>query len=101
MSKPSTPMTADHVPDSVRSRRSRMRYVTLLVIGLVLLLGCGRRGREDKVVMVADDDPKMNAAIDKARQTVDTFIQALKKPKRSQTAFSVKKAVTDGKQVEH
>jgi uncharacterized protein YegJ (DUF2314 family) len=75
-----------------------------LVLGALIVLGCGTRGareREDKVVHVAEDDPKMNAAIDKARQTVDTFIQALKKPKRSQTAFSVKKAVTDGKQVEH
>jgi uncharacterized protein YegJ (DUF2314 family) len=78
-----------------------MRHVTLLVIGLVLFLGCGRRGREDKVVMVADDDPKMNAAIDKARQTVDTFIQALRKPKPSQSSFSVKMAIVDGEHTEH
>ena len=78
-----------------------VRVVTLLAIGSLVVLGCGPRGREDKVVMVADDDPKMNAAIDKARQTVDTFIQALTEPKPSQTSFSVKLAIVDGKHTEH
>src|SRR5262249_45481080 len=50
---------------------------------------------------VDKDDPKMNAAIAKARSTVNTFIAALSAPKPNQADFSVKMAFTDGEHTEH
>jgi hypothetical protein len=51
---------------------SRAPLVLALVLGA--LLGCGKKRAEDKVINVADDDPKMNAARNQARATVSTFI---------------------------
>lgn len=86
-----------------------MRALTQVVgsmLALALLLpasGCGSLlGRsKDDVIMVADDDPKMLAAIDKARSTADTFIAALNAPMPSQAEFAVKLGVKDGEKVEH
>jgi len=76
-----------------------MRSFGLIV--LVLVAGCGKKGSADKVTYVAENDPKMNAAIEKARTSVNTFAQALKAPKPGQSQFSVKMAFTDGKHTEH
>jgi len=79
-----------------------MRHpLTILVVLTIATTGCGKKAAEDKVTMVADDDPRMNAAIAKARSTVTTFTAALRSPKRSQTSFSIKMAFHDGKQTEH
>ena len=43
----------------------------------------------------------MNSAMDTARATVGAFITALKSPRSTQTAFSVKAPFTDGKSVEY
>jgi uncharacterized protein YegJ (DUF2314 family) len=77
------------------------RSLMFAVVLFGILPGCGKKQPEDKVTMVEDDDPRMNAAIDKARATVKTFISALKSPRTGQSAFSVKMAFTDGKQTEH
>jgi uncharacterized protein YegJ (DUF2314 family) len=66
-----------------------------------MVTGCGKKHPADKVIYVADDDPRMNAAIEKARASVKTFITALQAPKASQSGFSVKMAITDGKNTEH
>ena len=63
--------------------------------------GCGGSNSEDRVTAVSDDDPRMNAAIAKARETVDTFIAALQSPKAGQSQFTVKMAFTDGTHNEH
>jgi uncharacterized protein YegJ (DUF2314 family) len=47
------------------------------------------------------NDPRMNAAIAKARATVQQFIDALKTPKPSYYGFSVKMAFTEGNATEH
>ena len=78
-----------------------MRRTFAVVAILALCLACNKKHSADKVTYVADDDPRMNAAIDKARTTVNNFIVALKSRKAGQTQFSVKMAVTDGKHVEH
>src|SRR5438128_2111822 len=70
------------------------------VLGL-LVAGCGKKYPEDKVISVAGDDPRMNAAVEKARSTVSTFIAALKARKAGQSGFSVKMAFSDGKHTEH
>jgi uncharacterized protein YegJ (DUF2314 family) len=75
-----------------------------LVVYIVLAFvtaGCGKKHPADKVSYVADDDPGMNAAIEKARSNVNVFIAALKSPKAGQSAFSVKMAFTDGTNTEH
>ena len=79
-----------------------MRYACLLVavFGLGVDAGCTSRDTSDPVVDVKADDPVMNAAIDKARATVDKFITALNDPKPQQN-FSVKMAVEDENGVEH
>lgn len=66
-----------------------------------LIAGCSKKDRADKVTLVEADDPRMNAAIEKARATVGTFIAALKSPKANQESFTVKMAFNDGKHTEH
>jgi uncharacterized protein YegJ (DUF2314 family) len=78
-----------------------MRRALGLVAVIALCLACNKRHAADKVTYVADDDPRMNAAIAKARATVNTFIVALKSPKAGQTQFSIKMPVTEGKHTEH
>jgi uncharacterized protein YegJ (DUF2314 family) len=78
------------------------RCLAALMILTLFFTGCRKKPPvEDKVTYVADDDSKMNAAIEKARSTADTFITALNSPKANQTAFSVKMAFTDGGNTEH
>jgi len=52
-------------------------------------------------VPVSADDPIMNAAIAKARATVDIFETALRAPKASQAGFSIKIPIADGDDIEH
>jgi uncharacterized protein YegJ (DUF2314 family) len=73
----------------------------IFVLFIVMVTGCGKKHPADKVIYVADDDPRMNAAMEKARSSVNTFITALRSPKSSQSGFSVKMAITDGKNTEH
>jgi uncharacterized protein YegJ (DUF2314 family) len=75
-------------------------YVAAVVFALVLA-GCGTKQLADKVTYLPDDDPRMNAAIVKARATVSGFITALKSPQPNQSAFSIKMMFTDGSQAEH
>jgi uncharacterized protein YegJ (DUF2314 family) len=65
------------------------------------LFGCGKKNDTDKVVMVDDNDAAMNSAIAKARETVGTFVQALKSPKAGQRGFAVKFAIKDKNGTEH
>jgi hypothetical protein len=51
-----------------------MALLTIVAVGC----GEGQTQLEDKVTYVAGDDARMNAAIDKARSSVETFIAALK-----------------------
>jgi uncharacterized protein YegJ (DUF2314 family) len=92
-----------------------MRNPKLVVLGLTLVIlavsGCRRedrprariverRGAPD-VVYVDDNDPTMSSAIQRARSTVGQFIQALGKPKPSQSSFSVKVTIRDGDSKEY
>ena len=74
-----------------------------MAVGVVLVAaaGCGNSYPEDRVTQVDRADPKMNAAIDKARSTVQTFIAALNAPKPDQSSFTVKMPFVDGEKVEH
>lgn len=68
---------------------------------IIAASGCGKKHPVDKVIYVPEDDPRMNAAMEKARSTAQTFIAALKSPKPGQSAFAVKIQVIDGKNVEY
>jgi uncharacterized protein YegJ (DUF2314 family) len=73
-----------------------------LVAVALLAPGCEPSGGvADSVTFVEDDDPRMNAAIEKARATADSFIAALKAPKPGQAGFSVKMVFTAGDEGEH
>ena len=79
----------------------------LFAILLVIMAGCGdsvkvvEREGEPDVYGVVENNAQMNAAIEKARQSVDTFIKALQNPGAAQTFFSIKAKFTDGDEVEH
>jgi uncharacterized protein YegJ (DUF2314 family) len=82
--------------------RTAMRSIQIgSILVLCAVLGCGKRPAADPVIPVSADDPQMNAAIEKARATVPTFVNALRAPKKNQTGFSVKMAFIDGKHTEH
>ncbi|NLS90618.1 MAG: DUF2314 domain-containing protein [Planctomycetaceae bacterium] len=83
----------------------------MLLVGMLIAFGCGsnehgagttvERQGQPPVTYVEDDDPRMVAAIDQARSTVDQFIAVLDGPKPTQSAFSVKLPVKSGDEVEH
>lgn len=75
-----------------------IRLATMVVVSACL--GCGRSDRAP-VTYVADDDPKMLAAMKKAQESTDEFIAALNSPSANQKMFSVKMPVTDGETTEH
>jgi uncharacterized protein YegJ (DUF2314 family) len=88
-----------------------MKQVRLIIVCFALLsiglrYGCNRKGAAvrkspDKMVIVSPDDPRMNAAIEKARATVGTFIAALQSPRPGQVSFSLKAKFTDAGFDEH
>ena len=57
--------------------------------------------RPDQPVLVSSKDPEMNAAIRKARASLDSFWAKLASPAVGETDFSVKVAIKDGKNIEH
>jgi len=59
------------------------------------------REAEPGTVEVDAGDPEMNAAIQQARKTIQTFLQQLLAPKPNQTHFSVKKPFPVGKDGEN
>jgi uncharacterized protein YegJ (DUF2314 family) len=86
----------------IDARRDDMpRSYWIMGIAALAIAGCGKKSPPDRVVNVKEDDPGMNAAIEKARSSVETFIPLLKSPKPGQTSFSVKMAFVDGENTEH
>ncbi|MCZ2342132.1 MAG: DUF2314 domain-containing protein [Bacteroidales bacterium] len=77
------------------------RWLGIVAVVALALVGCGKKHPADKVTYVADDDPRMNVAMEKARASVKRFTAALKSPKAGQSAFSIKMAFTDGGNTEH
>jgi uncharacterized protein YegJ (DUF2314 family) len=67
-----------------------------------ILAACAdERYPANRVIKVADDGPRMNAAIEKARSTVNEFIAALQSPQPGQSGFTVKMAFSDRPNAEH
>lgn len=78
-----------HLPPSLRM---------VLTVLLCCLAACSNR---DKVIHVKDDDPEMNAAIAKARETLPHFWQVFGKPERGESDFALKVRITDKNGTEH
>ena len=74
---------------------------TRLLLSFLLLAGFACSSKAPDIVMVADDDKEMNAAMDKARTSVDNFIKVFQKQKPTQSDFGIKTAIHDGTKVEH
>jgi uncharacterized protein YegJ (DUF2314 family) len=93
----------------------KKRYLSIVIVaslGVLLATGCDmkpptsegkvvQRENQPDVVMVQKENPKMTAAMEKARQDVPQFLQALQHPTDTQKSFIIKLPVTDGKKVEH
>ena len=54
----------------------------------------------NRYIFVADDDPRMNAAIGQARASVGDFIAALRSPSPFRSGFMVRVAFSDGRRTE-
>ena len=72
--------------------------VWLLLLSTVSLVGCSKR---DSTINVAEDDPKMLAAIAKARETLPQFWAKFDHPGAGEENFCLKVKIKDGKEVEH
>jgi uncharacterized protein YegJ (DUF2314 family) len=68
---------------------------------LAALLCLSAPASADQTVSVASDDPVMNAAIKKARGSVDAFWKKLATPAANEDGFAVKLAISDDANVEH
>lgn len=74
------------------------RRLLLLILTWTLFSGClilqgediVKREGEPDVYRIASEDEDMNAAIEQAQATLDTFIESLISPKPGQTHFSIK-----------
>lgn len=78
------------------------------MVALLAVTACKKSGsepvrREDQpdLVHVSRNDPAMSKAVQTARNSVETFITALKAPAAGQGNFTVKKPFKDGVRVEH
>ena len=60
-----------------------------------------RRVGQPDYIHIPDKAPEMDSAIQTARDSVETFITALKAPAAGQGNFTIKKPFKDGEQVEH
>lgn len=79
--------------------------VVLLALGVSYFGGAsailGGAGSGDKTVSVSSEDAEMNAAMQKARDTLPMFWTKHASPESDEESFSVKLGISDGKNVEH
>jgi uncharacterized protein YegJ (DUF2314 family) len=73
----------------------------LILVTIVVVLFFVRRPTADKVVLVPADDPEMQAAIEKARQTLPEFIKAFQTQDKKERHFLVKAPFEENGIVEH
>ncbi|WP_254510986.1 YegJ family protein [Anatilimnocola floriformis] len=80
---------------------NRRPVVLALLVTLLALVGCGGALDRDRTVNVQGDDAEMNAAIEKARETLPNFWEAFEKRDRGVGDFAIKVRITDANGVEH
>ena len=72
-----------------------------IIVALGLAASCSKSSINDRVTMVGDDDPEMNAAIKKARDTLPKFWQKFSQPRNGEQDFALKVRIVDGEGGEH
>lgn len=81
--------------------------VVLFALAVVVLIamkpkhGALQRAESDDVTIVPDDDPAMQAAFKKARDTLDEFLALSASPAPSTDSFAVKVAISEGDNKEY
>ena len=87
------------------SVRLKMRWLASLVSAvfvLTFMASCSRhQSTDDKVTSVSKDDPEMNTAIAKARNSLADFWQIYDKHPNGESDFNLKVKITDKEQVEY
>ena len=86
-----------------------MKVVSLFILLSLCIYGQNKNAEKkvkedlekDEVTLVKEGNSKMNAAIAKARNTVDEFIKVLKSNDPKVQHYSIKAPLKDGDQVEH
>ena len=73
-------------------------YLTILLVSIGFLVGCS--GESQKPVQTDGDDPKWQAAIRSARDTVGDFIKELEN-QDPKNRYLLKIKVVDGEEIEH
>jgi len=69
-------------------------------LALLGVPGCGG-GEDDATIEIAEDDPELLTARQRARASLSQFIYALENPRAGQTLFAVKAKFVDGDRVEY
>jgi uncharacterized protein YegJ (DUF2314 family) len=59
------------------------------------------RAKADELVFMADEEPAMRRAFEKAKATLEDFLQKAKSPPTGTVGYSVKVGVRDGRNVEY
>jgi uncharacterized protein YegJ (DUF2314 family) len=59
------------------------------------------RAKADELVFMRDEEPAMQRAFEKARATLEDFLQKAKSPPAGTTSYSLKVGVRQGKDVEY
>ena len=80
----------------------RTLLITLTAVAVLALAGCSRSKEGDNYTHVASEDAAMNAAIEKAKATVDDFVRAFHAQNPSAKDYFVKKPYrTPAGEMEH
>ena len=84
----------------------KLHIKTLLLFFSICVLSCNsnkktERENEPTIYCVEEDDAEMNDAIEKAKQTLDSFDYAFKNNSRVFTFFGLKKRFVENGNVEH
>jgi uncharacterized protein YegJ (DUF2314 family) len=77
------------IPKTIHAARTLLSL--LIVTGPLALVGCSRTKEGDNYTHVETDDAAMNAAITKAKATVNEFVQAFHSQKSGTKDYFVKK----------
>ena len=75
--------------------------VAVALIALKPRTGALLRAQSDDVITVSDDDPIMQAAFKKARDTLDDFLALSAAPKPNTESYAVKIGISEGDQTEY
>ena len=76
-----------------------MKICSTVLLALLILSGCARNQSSDTLIKGGYDEKEMDAAIDRARSEVDSFIAEM--TKGNGTDFAVKVPIQDKDETEH